>query len=174
LFKIRRGVAVVAAMMIATGTLVLPVSPAHAAMPYCDNISGVYGRWDLYARYLTYAGGGGTPIVNCDMNRINVNGTPGQREAIKQIQWTLNFCYRKALVIDGEYGRKTKEAVSQVQTYLNDTYGAGLAVDGWAGPMTRKAMMHIDINDRCQNVLVFFDGDPWVVYGREYWAYDGP
>ena len=140
---LKRCVAVVAAIAASVTGVVVAASPAQAALPYCNNISFVDSAGNGLARYATYVNSSGTYTVSCDMNVINVNGSTGQRRAVKQIQWDLNQCYGKNLAIDGEYGNLTRQAVREVQTYLNQTLGAGLVVDGWAGPRTRAAMRHV-------------------------------
>jgi hypothetical protein len=162
---LRRLAAIVAVITVTAAGLVLTGVPAHAALPYCNNISGVDSQHNGLARYQTYVSGSYT--VNCNMARINVNGNAGERRAISQLQWDLNMCYGKGLGIDGEYGELTREAVRQVQRHLNGL-GAGLTVDGWAGPRTRSSMQHVVLESGwCEYVQVpveIFPGYEWLDY----------
>lgn len=61
-------------------------------------------------------------------------------EVIKNIQrWCNNYC-NAGLVVDGEFGPKTKQGLCKaLQTHLNRKFNAGLVVDGSFGPKTKKA-----------------------------------
>lgn len=143
--SLKRGLAIAAVIAASATGIVLTGSPASAALPYCNNVSGVHTGW--YARYETYVDGSGY-TTNCDMNWLNENGNDGQRRAIRQIQWDLVMCYQQGISIDGEYGPATKQAVKNVQSALG-----GLTVDGWAGPNTRKKMKHVAAEETfCENV----------------------
>ncbi|GIG68931.1 peptidoglycan-binding domain-containing protein [Phytomonospora endophytica] len=132
------------ALAAATVGVVAAGTPANAALPYCNNVSGVNDTSSGGARYQTYVNGGNYTTA-CNMAYYNQNGTDGEREAIRQIQWDLKLCYGQSLRVDGEYGPITREAVRNVQRYLNTPQGGshGLLVDGWSGPRTRKAMRHL-------------------------------
>lgn len=164
----KRSIAIVATIAASVGGLVLAASPASAALPYCNNVSGVTDAASGLTRYETYVSSSGNYTVSCDMNWINENGNDGQRRAIRQIQWDLVMCYDKGIVIgeiDGEYGSKTREAVRQVQSELNRDFGAGLVVDGWAGPNTRKKMKHVATEETfCVNTPnpVIWPGYEWL------------
>lgn len=146
---LKRAITVIAVIATAVGGVVVVGSPASAALPYCNNVSGLsddsFGR----SRYQTYRNSSGAYSIGCDMNYLNESGTAGQRRAIKQLQWDLKFCYNQNISYDGEYGPGTKQAVKNVQTYLNTAAGGshGLTVDGWAGPNTRKAMRHVAVEE---------------------------
>jgi Putative peptidoglycan binding domain len=137
-----RSLTIAAVIAASASGLVLTGGPANAALPYCNNVSGVTDAAAGLTRYETYVNSSGNYTVSCDMNWINENGNAGQRRAIRQIQWDLVMCYGKSISIDGEYGPLTRQAVREVQSYLNQ-FGAGLVVDGWAGPNTRKKMAHV-------------------------------
>jgi peptidoglycan hydrolase-like protein with peptidoglycan-binding domain len=61
-------------------------------------------------------------------------------EVIVNIQkWCNDYC-GAGLVVDGEFGPKTKKGLCKaLQTYLNRAYNAGLSVDGAFGPKTKQA-----------------------------------
>ncbi|GIH23433.1 hypothetical protein Aph01nite_17430 [Acrocarpospora phusangensis] len=143
-------------LMALTGTLAL--STPASAWVYCNSVSRVLGGYDgeteIY--YPTY----NDNSTNCDM-RINENGSAGQREAIRQLQFNLNVCYgpnrwdqsrahvTNHLSVDGKYGPNTRGAVNAVQKHLNAHEGASLQEDGYAGPQTRSRMHHPSIGGYC-------------------------
>ena len=51
------------------------------------------------------------------------------------LQYSLNHCYRAALITDGKYGPATQAAVMRVQALY------GLTQDGVYGPITRNRML---------------------------------
>lgn len=64
--------------------------------------------------------------------------TNPRKEVIKNIQiWCNNYC-NAGLVVDGEFGPKTKKGLCKaLQHCLNVKYNAGLAEDGSFGPNTK-------------------------------------
>ncbi|MFC4115375.1 peptidoglycan-binding domain-containing protein [Nonomuraea zeae] len=138
----------------ATFAGLIVIGPPASAWVYCNTVSSVSDTSSGRIRYPTYNGD-----INCDM-RLNTNGDARQREAISQLQETLNVCYSairytignhvppyavtSVLSVDGEYGSKTREAVKSVQRYHNGL-GASLVVDGYAGPKTRSTMLHQNV-----------------------------
>lgn len=72
-------------------------------------------------------------------------------------KWCNNYC-NAGLVVDGEFGPKTKAGLCKaLQTCLNKHFKAGLAVDGSFGPKTKKACKlassHKDLAYICQAML---------------------
>ncbi|MEU7821536.1 peptidoglycan-binding protein [Catellatospora sp. NPDC049133] len=148
--RLKRTLAVVTALAASLGGVVATGSPAAAAMPYCNNVSGVYDTSSHLTRYPTYQAGSEKPSVACNMGYYNENGSEQERDAIRSVQWDLVRCYGEYLGpngIDGEYGWYTREAVKRVQQRLNDDLGAGLTKDGWAGPNTRRWMNHVNVEE---------------------------
>jgi peptidoglycan hydrolase-like protein with peptidoglycan-binding domain len=152
---LKRCIGALTALIAALGGIILISPAASAAITYCNHVNWVEDVGQGNINYPTYMNSSGGVTVNCDF-RINENGTSGQREAIAQLQRSLNVCYgpnrfpdgapawavTSQLAEDGEYGSKTQEAVRQVQNYLNNYEGRSLTVDGYAGPRTRTAMRH--------------------------------
>jgi hypothetical protein len=71
-----------------------------------------------------------TGTVDCNM----VRGT--NSAAVRQLQRSMNTCYQKQLVLDGDFGGRTEAALIDVQRR------SGTTPDGQYGPNTRKAMRH--------------------------------
>ncbi|WP_460364081.1 peptidoglycan-binding domain-containing protein [Actinocorallia lasiicapitis] len=140
---------------------------AHAATPYCNNVTAVNDSSGGMIRYLFYKQGPGQ-YFTCDMNYYNENAYVYERNAIRQLQWDLKKCYGKSISADGEYGTGTREAVRQVQSML------GLNPDGWAGPNTRKKMLHVAHEwTFCVHVKNYQNGaDPQIAFG--YQDYETP
>lgn len=115
----------VAAAILMCGGLfaVLPANPASAT-PTCNN-AGVYRN-----AYLPLYKSNSTTTVDCNL----VRGTYGI--AVWQLQVTMNVCYGKGLVEDGDFGGNTERALREVQDKV------GTRVDGQYGPNTRRAMVH--------------------------------
>lgn len=66
---------------------------------------------------------------------------------MKNVQiWVNNYCNAR-LVIDGEFGPKTKKGLCMaLQKTLNDSFGAKLTVDGDFGPATKGACVSASRN----------------------------
>lgn len=96
-------------------------------------------RSGLLTRDGTY-GHAGVPTVgndpSCLLRRGAVTGVDPARSPVWWLQLTLRECYGRALVLDGNYGRRTASAVRVAQSRAG-----GLAVDGVYGPRTRSAMV---------------------------------
>lgn len=127
--------AVAAATTLAAGMIALaPASPAAAATPTCDWVASYSGAWVPYYR--------GTATVTCNL----VQGTYG--EAVRQLQTTLNKCYKAGLVVDKSFGPATRSALIRAQQ------AAGTPADGEYGPNTRKAIRHEPLNGSTNCVRV--------------------
>ena len=93
------------------------------------------------------------PVVSTTVSNIS-----SKAAVIKNIQrWCNNFC-NTGLVLDGEYGPKTKQALCKCLQYcLNIRYKAGLTVDGAFGPKTKakcvKASSCKELSYICQAML---------------------
>lgn len=60
---------------------------------------------------------------------------------IKNFQTWLNKAYAGGLVVDGEYGPKTKKAaIKAYQRICNSLFSSGLVVDGVWGPLSKRAI----------------------------------
>lgn len=113
-----------AASLTLLGTVVLTGPAASAATPTCSDSTVVSGPQGDVVVPSTASGN-----TTCNM----VRGDNSQ--AVLQLQATLNVCYGKNLVEDGDFGGNTYTALRQVQAAIG-----GLTVDGQYGPHTRNAM----------------------------------
>jgi peptidoglycan L-alanyl-D-glutamate endopeptidase CwlK len=82
--------------------------------------------------------------ISCGSGATPPSGTapqlPPSRDAVREIQSTLNSRYNAGLAVDGIAGPLTNRAlVRAYQTELNQSYNAGLTADGIFGPLTRAA-----------------------------------
>ncbi|GAB4054854.1 peptidoglycan-binding domain-containing protein [Catellatospora paridis] len=113
-------------MLISVLTLVS--SPANAAAtPHCNGTLQSSGL-----RVPAYVGKNST--VFCLMT-IGTRGT-----SVKQLQTSLNRCYKQRLQVDGQYGPLTKAAVRTAQrTERMDDQ------DGVYGPDTAVTIMHVTV-----------------------------
>ncbi|SCE80783.1 Putative peptidoglycan binding domain-containing protein [Micromonospora coriariae] len=118
-FKVATALAVVVAS--ATLPVVLTASPAAAA-PQC--VLALYYQNN-------YVPGSGDLSPNCTM------GYGAYGNAVRELQRSLNTCYRKGLTVDGDFGGKTRDALKSVQGSLK------ISQDGVYGPQTARAMNHI-------------------------------
>jgi len=89
----------------------------------------------------------GTGSVNCNMVQTC------HSSAVGQLQFTYNQCFAKPrrlafLVVDNDYGPKTKAAVVRMQQ------AAGINDDGEYGPVTRRSISHPsnEVPNRCVRV----------------------
>ncbi|MFD8263391.1 peptidoglycan-binding protein [Streptomyces griseoluteus] len=127
--------ALAAATTFAAGMIALvPASTATAATPTCNSAGTYAGAWVPIYR--------ATPSVNCNL----VQGT--NSVGVRQLQTTLNKCYRAGLVEDGDFGPATRNAL------INAQRAAGTPADGEYGPNTRKAIKHepVDGSTNCVRV----------------------
>lgn len=109
-------------------------SVASAARLSCNTVFILQDAWvpGFYPSFDPY---------NCELRR----GDTG--EAVKQLQNTMDICYREELVTDGQFGPATQAALRRVQAK------AGTAADGIYGPNTRRAMLHQNTNGvTCKHV----------------------
>lgn len=74
------------------------------------------------------------PIAKRIMKALEVGNAEETPIDVFWLQRFLNTHYAAGLVVDGDYGEKTKEAVKKYQQQL------GLDVDGWAGIDTTTTM----------------------------------
>ncbi|KFG71708.1 hypothetical protein FM21_12995 [Streptomyces mutabilis] len=82
----------------------------------------------------------GATSRTCYLNRGDNN------QGVRQLQTTLNECYGRNLVEDGDFGPATETALR----YAQDR--AGTTVDGSYGPNTRKAILHQSTGSGCKRV----------------------
>jgi hypothetical protein len=116
-------------------TFVLALTvPAHAAaeperlpLPACSTYIKTYraGPWIVRV-----------PAQNSGGNVECILATGNQGEGVRQLQRSLNVCYRQGLTVDGIFGGNTRAALVRVQTSLR------ISADGGYGPQTRDAMVH--------------------------------
>ncbi|GAA1796897.1 hypothetical protein GCM10009682_18230 [Luedemannella flava] len=123
-----RWAAGVAAVVAGTAVAVGVASPAQAAAPRCNAVD--------FMPYIHGGGGvlelpvyrsGGSITVLCTLSY----GDSG--DDVRQLQWILNYCYKKSLSVDGQFGPKTRTALMQAQDTEN------VKVDGIYGPQTAMA-----------------------------------
>lgn len=82
-----------------------------------------------------------TPSAKPSSSTSTVKPMPTNKiDTIKEVQNWANKNYKSGLVVDGEYGIKTKRALIKIlQKELNQTYGTKLTVDGVWGNKTKAA-----------------------------------
>lgn len=117
---------------ILTGAALLPSGPAAAATyPTC------YGKRTAvtkpYSELVYVPAVSSTGSTTCDLRMGNYNN-----EAVKVLQNAINKCNKPqnwaALVVDGDFGQKTKDYLLWAQDIR------GTVVDGTYGPLTRDAI----------------------------------
>ncbi|GAB2821614.1 peptidoglycan-binding protein [Streptomyces sp. NPDC005774] len=127
--------AVGVATAFAAGMIALaPAGPASAATPTCDSAGTYAGAWVPIYR--------ATPSATCNMVRGN------NSVGVRQLQTTLNKCYKAGLIEDGDFGTATRNAL------INAQRAAGTPADGEYGPNTRKAIRHEPVNGSTNCVRV--------------------
>ncbi|HET9656097.1 MAG TPA: peptidoglycan-binding domain-containing protein [Kineosporiaceae bacterium] len=132
----RAAVAALAAVIVGvSGVAVAEI--AQAATVTCNGRvmkAGMVGRTVVQEVY----GEAGVPTrdgsLACRLTRGDSTGTDLATSPVYWLQLTLNECYGAELVIDGNYGSKTRAAVMGVQR------DAGIEPDGVYGPTTRDHM----------------------------------
>ncbi len=120
-------IVLLAIAMIWLGVVSRPIQ-ANAWTPTCTGWSSYYDSRGRAADVPTV--GYGTYNSNC---LLGYGATGG---GVSTLQFTLNNCYNKGLVVDGIFGLHTKTALQQVQSSLK------INADGIYGPQTRDAMNH--------------------------------
>ena len=116
--------------MMATGAALAYAAPASAALYSCNSWSSYYpGSNQIYQK----------PTLGLETHNTNcVLGVGNQSGAVTVLQDALNRCYQQGLVVDGDYGPKTRQAVINVQRRI------GTAADGVYGPQLR-ALVEADL-----------------------------
>lgn len=66
--------------------------------------------------------------LNCNMSQ----GASGAH--VKALQLSLNECYGESLILDGDFGPRTRDALKRAQA------DEDISVDGGYGPQTRNAL----------------------------------
>ncbi|KAK4443852.1 hypothetical protein QBC34DRAFT_416238 [Podospora aff. communis PSN243] len=116
--------------------LVLALAGTAAAQPDCTRAD--YHRPGSTAIYMPFRGSS----IECEL------GIDNNSNGVKALQEQINLCYGRyldaKLVVDGDFGSKTREGVREVQRR------SGARVDGRYGPETRGKM----------NWGVYFNGNP--------------
>lgn len=82
---------------------------------------------------------------NCILQYGDGGDGTGVDNAVLYLQDSLNACYGKGLVPDGDFGTATRTALREVQTEEN------VGVDGVYGPTTRNAMNWLSRNEATGN-----------------------
>lgn len=150
-FPLRRGLAALGVVVLASVGLASVGSPVSADPIICTTVSNVWnvgsGEDKAAVAYPSIAWNN----VNCDFRIDESWNNP----AVNLLQWTLNACYgpsaiyqnnhryvTRQLSTDGQYGNNTRGAVMEFQRWYNANNGweADLTVDGYAGPTTRSKM----------------------------------
>jgi hypothetical protein len=115
--RLPRGFA--SATAFAAALVVVPAGTADAATPHCS--TWVY-------RYNITLPASSSGALDCTMGRGS------QSNAVRALQYNLNFCYDAGLTVDGEFGSRTERALKAAQRK------DGTDDDGVYGPNTRRAM----------------------------------
>lgn len=124
--------------------------------------------------------GGGVCKKSYSINSSNIVGygrplyddepdivTPDFSAEIKQFQQWLNKISNAGLVVDGEYGPKTKKAATmELQKYLNANYKTKLVTDGVFGKLTKKACKKCMVKNGSSGYMVYLVQG--MLYSHEY------
>jgi peptidoglycan hydrolase-like protein with peptidoglycan-binding domain len=118
----RFGIALIPVVVCAGVLAVSLPGQAAAATPTCDWVAAYAGAW--------------VP-ENLAANTVGCNMVQGDHSAgVKQLQHTMNVCYREHLAEDSDFGPATLAALIRTQNKV------GTPADGQYGPNTRRAMKH--------------------------------
>jgi peptidoglycan hydrolase-like protein with peptidoglycan-binding domain len=122
-----RTLSILAAAALGVAGAALPASPSHAASPTCNTASPTpsASAVPLWATF----GPTWETSWNCQLRQ----GNTGQ--GVSALQENLNRCYGAGLVVDGNFGSRTRSALVSAQRR------AGTAADGVYGPNTRRALV---------------------------------
>lgn len=125
----RAATGLIAGVITLTGLGVMTAAgPAQAASHTCN--SSYAWKTGLYNGKNTFAW---VPSYNQDTTLCNL--APGDSgDPVERLQRALNMCYGQSLVIDGNFGSKTKEALRVAQRVER------IEDDGYYGPITRKSL----------------------------------
>lgn len=121
-----RGVAAGVLVAAALGALLVPASPAAAALPTCSRTTQLL-TWG-FGLVRVPSAGSTISSTSCLM------GQGANSNAVKRLQENLNECYDENLAEDGIFGTLTRNALARAQDK------AGTADDGVYGPNTRSAL----------------------------------
>ncbi|NUT35959.1 MAG: hypothetical protein HOV79_23130 [Hamadaea sp.] len=130
---LRRLATAAAAGAILVGATLTMASPATAALPYptCYGKRTAATFPDGALVYVPAVSSTGS--TSCDLRMGNYNN-----EAVKVLQNAINKCNKPqnwaALVVDGDFGQKTKDYLLWAQEIR------GTTVDGTYGPLTRDSL----------------------------------
>lgn len=109
-----------------------------------------------YALTNSRIAGYGRPKYDVSAQSANTTAIVQYMYQIKLFQAWLNSTYKAGLIVDGQYGPKTKvAAVKALQQYLNSTYASGLSVDGDFGAKTKAACSKCQLRQGSKNNAVY-------------------
>jgi hypothetical protein len=127
------------ATMLLSGTVhVAFAGAASAALPTCNRGVWINTGESPGAQKIPYHTTSGR---SCILQYGDGGDGSGVSNAVLYLQDTLNACYNKNLVPDGDFGNATRNALESVQEAIN------VDPDGVYGPNTRNAMKFISRNE---------------------------
>ena len=129
------------ALLAVAGAVLVQASPAAAATKLCTITVNHQSAGHNMAVPAARDGDD-----NCLIGNGNLGCFGSGCGAVKTLQGTLNRCYGAGLVVDGEFGPKTRAAL------INAQRRAGTSPDGTYGPNTKRAIRHQsnDVPTRCE------------------------
>jgi hypothetical protein len=120
------------------GVGLVTAGPAAAEYPTCT-------KWTTYYDYTSHSYAQHLPSVGLETGKTTCQLKQGNKnDAVKVLQRDLRYCWNDTnVVVDGEFGPKTRAAVLAVQRWANGGWDAGLDEDGEYGPATRQWLMAV-------------------------------